>query len=159
MGSARKASGCGPRHRLRAGRGDCRIAGWSSWAPSVVACRKTANRGVPETTTGEPLVQGPRESAVAEPLARAGFLLQQIPQRLGDFLVNLAVLLGRNPWRNADIADEELLGLGADGKSAQIRAPREQRFQLRLHVAMGFHDPHASPLTLHCDTFPRCRPA
>src|SRR5688572_6747220 len=74
---------------------------------TVLACSKKANRGIPETTTDETLVQGPCEGAAAQPPPGLRLFLEQLTEGLGDVLVNLAVLLGGEPWRNADIAHVE----------------------------------------------------
>src|ERR687896_25799 len=103
-------------------------------------------------------MQGAGEGAAAEPLAGLGLFLEQLAQRLGDVLVDLAVLLRGEPRGDTDVADVELLRFLPHGKTAQVGAAREQRLQLLLEVALGFHGIYASTRTLHVGCTPGSRP-
>src|SRR5207248_1825575 len=59
------------------------------------------------------LVQGAGESAPAEKLGDFGMLGEEVRERAGDFLEDLAVLLGGERRQDADVRDEELVVVAA----------------------------------------------
>src|SRR5688572_22081225 len=92
-------------------------------------------------------MQGAGEGAAAEDVTRLGLGLEQLGERLGDVLEDLAVLLGREPRGNADVADEELVVVATHREPTQIGAAREKGFELVLdELAAGrIHDSKLRP--------------
>src|SRR4051812_17359971 len=74
---------------------------------SGFACRATTTK----TRERNLLVQRPRERLAAKVRGRLRRLLQELGQRLGDVLEDLAVLLCGKPRGDADVAHEQLVVL------------------------------------------------
>src|SRR6185503_20110726 len=77
---------------------------------------KIADEGVSERS-----VQRPGEGLAAQVLGGLRRFLEELGQGLGDVLEDLAVLLGGQARRDADVAHEELVVFGPHRKSPQLR--------------------------------------
>src|SRR6185503_9623303 len=71
------------------------------------------------------LVQGAGEGPPAQELGGLRPLLEKLRKCQGDVLEDFAVLLGREPRRDADIADEEIVRVAPHREARQLGAAGE----------------------------------